>query len=89
MAGTEKTVRLMRCIKHLCYVSNITADFLSFRCPNCDTFSKTAFNVEQHLTTCNERVKIVYPRNVYQTREARFDKLDSFGIKNTSQQKPQ
>ena len=29
----------------------------------------------------------VHPRNVYQIREALFDKMDSFGIKYTSQQK--
>ena len=32
-------------------------------------------------------MKIVYPRNVYQVRDTLFDKLDSFGIKNTSEQK--
>ena len=31
--------------------------------------------------------KKIYPRNVYQFRESPFDKLDSFGIKYTSQQK--
>ena len=36
---------------------------------------------------CSERVKNVYPRNVYQIRETLFDKLDSFGIKYTSEQK--
>ena len=34
-----------------------------------------------------ERVKNVYPRNVYQIRETLFDKLNSFGIKYTSEQK--
>ena len=32
-------------------------------------------------------MKNVYPRNVYQIGETFFDKLDSFGIKYTSQQK--
>ena len=32
-------------------------------------------------------MKNVYPRNVYQIGETLFDKLDSFGIKYTSQQK--
>ena len=31
-------------------------------------------------------MKNVYPRNVYQIRETLFDKLDSFGIKYTSEQ---
>ena len=50
-------------------------------------FFNRTFNLEQHLTTCSERVKNVYSRNVYQILETLFDKLDSFGIKYTSQQK--
>ena len=49
-------------------------------------FNKT-FTLELHLTLCSERVKNVYPRNVYQIRETFFDKLDSFSIKYTSEQK--
>ena len=83
----ETTVRLLRYNNHICYVNNINAVFQSFRCPNCDTFFNRTFNLERHLTTCSERVKNVYPRNVYQIRETLFDKLDSFGIKYTSEQK--
>ena len=54
---------------------------------NRDNFSNRTFNLERHLTTCTERVKNVYPRNVCQIRETLFDKLDSFGIKDTSEQK--
>ena len=68
-------------------MSNINAVFQAFRCPNCDTFFGRAFNLERHLTTCSERVKNVYPRNVYQIRETLFDKLDSLGINYTSEQK--
>ena len=83
----EITVRLLRYNNHICYVNNINAIFQNFRCPNCDTFSNKTFNLEQHLTTWSERVKIVYPRNVYQIRETLFDKLNSFGINYTSEQK--
>ena len=83
----ENTVRLLRCNKHICYVNNINAVFQTFRCPNCDTFFNRTFNLERHLTTCSERVENVYQRNVYQTRETLFDKLDSFGINYTSEQK--
>ena len=83
----DNTVRLLRYNNHICYVSNINAVFQSFRCPKCDTFFNRTFNLERHLTTCNEGVKNIYPRNVYQIRETLFDKLDSFGIKYTSQQK--
>ena len=83
----DNTVRLLSYKNHICYVSNINAVFQSFRCPNCDTFFNKTLNLEQHLTTCSERVKNVYPRNVYQIRESLIDKLESFGIKYTSQQK--
>ena len=81
----ENTVRVLRYNNHICYVNNINAVFPSFRCPNCDTFFNKTFILEQHLTTCSERVKNVYPRNGYQIREALFDKLDSFGITYTSE----
>ena len=82
----ENTVRLLRYNNHISYVNNINAVFQSFRCPNCDTFFNRTFNLERHLPTCSERVKNVYPRNVYQIRETLFDKLDSFGMKYTSEQ---
>ena len=83
----NNTVRLLRYNNHICYVSNINAIFQDFGCAICDTFFNRTFNLERHLFTCSERVKNVYPRNVYQIRETPFDKLDPFGIKYTSQQK--
>ena len=83
----ENTVRLLRYNNHICYVNNINAVFQPFCCPNCDTFFNRTFNLERHLTTCSERLKNVYPRNVYHIREALFDKLASFGINYTSGQK--
>ena len=65
----DNTVRLLRYSNHICYVSNIHAVFQYFRCPNCDHFFNRTFNLEQHLTTCSERVKNIYPRNLYQFRE--------------------
>ena len=82
----DNTVRLLRYNNHICYVSNINAVFQYFRCPNCDTFFNRTFNLERHLTTCSERVKNVYPKNVYQTQGTLFDKLDSFGIEYTHEQ---
>ena len=83
----KNTLRLLRYNNHICYVSNINAVFQSFRCLNCDAFfQKKTFNLEQHLTTCIERVINVYPKNVYQTRETLFDKLDSFRIEYTNEQ---
>ena len=82
----KNTVRLLRYKNHKCYMSNINAVFQAFRCPNCVTYFSRAFNLERHSTTCSERVKNIYPRNVYQIRETLLDKLDSFDIKYTSQQ---
>ena len=83
----ENTVQLLRYNNHFCYVNNINAVFQSFRWPNYDTFSNKTFILERDSTTCRERVKNVYPRNIYQIRETVFDKLDSFGIKYTIEQK--
>ena len=68
-------------------MNNINAVSQSFRYPNCDTFLNRTFSLERHLTACSERVKNVYPRNVYQIRETLFDNLHSFGINCTSEQK--
>ena len=83
----ENTVQLLRYSNHICYANNIDAVFQYFRCPNCDTFFNRIFNMEQFLTRCSERVKKVFPWNVYRILEILFDKLESFGIKYTSEQK--
>ena len=45
------------------------------------------FNLERHLILCSEPAKNFYPRNLYQIRETLFEKLDSFTMKYTSEQK--
>ena len=82
----ENTVRLLRYNNHICYVNNMNPVFQSFRCPNCDTFFNRTFNLERHLTICSERVKNFYPKNVYQTQETLFYKLDSFRNEYTNEQ---
>ena len=82
--SNELTVQLLQYNNHMWYVNFINAVFQSFHCPNCDTFFNRTFNLERHFTTSSERVKNVYPRNVYQIRETLFDNLDSIGVKNTS-----
>ena len=83
----EKSVQLIRYNSHICYVDNIHALFKAFRRPTCDTYFQKTGNMERHLVRCNERVKHIYPKNVYQLRETLFDKLDSFGIQYTADQK--
>ena len=76
----EKSVKLFCYNNHICYVSDTNSFFKSFRCSSCETtFSQTG-NLERHLITCSERVKHIYPKNVYQLRETLFEKLDSFII---------
>ena len=83
----EKTVQLIRYNSHICYVDNIHALFKAFRCPTCDSYFQKTGNLERHLVRCSERVKHIYPKNVYPLRETIFDKLDSFGIQYTDDQK--
>ena len=83
----EKNVQLIRYISHICYIDNIHALFKAFRCPTCDTYFQKTGNMERHLVSCSERVKHIYPKNVYQLRETLFDKLDSFDIPYTDDQK--
>ena len=83
----ENTVRLLRYNNHICYVNNFNAVVQYSRCPNCDTFFNRTFNLERRLTKCSERVENVYPRNVNQIRKTLIDKLYSFSINFTSEQK--
>ena len=83
----EKSVKLLRYNNHICYVSDMNSSFKSFRCSTCDTICSKTGNLERHLITCSERVKHIYPKNVYQLRETLFEKLDSFNISYREEQK--
>ena len=83
----EKSLKHLPYDNHICYVSDMNSFFESSRCSTCDTiFSKTG-NLERQLITCSERVKHIYPKNVYQLRETLFGKLDSFKIPYREDQK--
>ena len=83
----EKSVKLLRYINHICYVNNINALFKAFRCATCETFFSKTGNLERHLVTCSDRVKHIYPKNVYELRETFFEKLDAFNIPYKNEQK--
>ena len=83
----RKSVKLSRYNNHICYVNNINALFKAFQCTTCDTFFSKTGNLERHLVTCSERVKHVYPKNVYELRKTLFEKLDAFNIPNRNEQK--
>ena len=83
----EKNVQLIRYNSHICCVDNINALFKAFRCPTCDKYFQKPGELEGQLVSCSERVKHIYPKKVYQLRETLFDKLDSFNIPYTGDQK--
>ena len=83
----SKSVRQLRYNSHICYVFDINVLFKDYRCPSFDIFFNRAPNLECHLNICIEWVKNVYPKKVYQLRETMFDKLVSFGIPYTDNQK--
>ena len=83
----KKSVQLIRYNSHICYVDKMHALFKAFRCPTCDTYFQKTGNLERHLVRCSERVKHIYPKNVYHFRETLFDKLDSFDIQYTDDRK--
>ena len=83
----EKNVQLIQYNTHICYVDNIHALFKAVRCPTCDAYFQKTGDLERHLVRCSERVNHIYPKNVYQLRETLFDKLVSFVIQYTEDQK--
>ena len=83
----EKSVKLLRYNNHICYVNNINALFKAFRCTTYDTFFSKTGNLERHLVTCSDRVKHIYPKNVYDLRDKLFEKSDAFNIPYRSEQK--
>ena len=62
----EKNVQLIQYISHNCYVDKIHALFKAFRCPTCDTYFQKTGTSEYHFVRCSERLKHIYPKNVYQ-----------------------
>ena len=74
----EGSVKLLRYNNHICYVNNTSALYKAFRCTTCDTFLSKTGSLERHLVTWSNRVKHIYPKNVYELRETLFEKLDAF-----------
>ena len=61
--------------------------FASFSLPYLNTFFNRTFTLQRHLTTCSERVKHIYSRNVHPIQNTHLDKLDCFSINYTSRRK--
>ena len=83
----DESVKLLRYNNHIFYVSNINAEIEASRCSTCDTFFFETDSLESPLDTCSERVKHIYPKNVFELSETLFDKIDAFKIPNKEEQK--
>ena len=60
-----------------CYVFDLKILIKVYRCPFWYTFLSGAPKLEHLLITCSERLKHVYPKNVYQLRETQSTNLTS------------
>ena len=76
----DKTVKLLRFNNHIIDANDIDSFFKCFRCPSCDTFFNKSDNFNKHLLRCKDRVKHIYPKNVYELRETLFGKLEGFSL---------
>ena len=76
----EKTVKLLRFNNHIIHTNDIDSFFRCFRCPSCDCFFNRSDNFNRHLMSCKDRVRHIYPKNVYTLRETLFEKLEGFNI---------
>ena len=64
----NSTATLLRYNNHICYVTDVNKVFKSFRCSTCNTFFTKSSNL-RHMPKCEELVKNIYPKSVYQLRE--------------------
>ena len=76
----DKTVKLLIFNNHIIHTNDIDPLFMCFRCPSCDTFFKRSEFINKHLLRCKDRVKHIYPKNVYELRETLFEKLERFNL---------
>ena len=83
----EKSVKLLRYKNRICYVNNMNAFFKALWCTTCDTFFSKTGNLERNLAICSDRVKHIYPENVYELRKMLFERLDAFNIPYRNEQK--
>ena len=76
----KKTVKSLRFNNHIIHTNDIDSFFKCFRCPSCDCFFNRSDNFNRHLMSCKDRVRHIYPKNVYALRETLFEKLEGFNI---------
>ena len=69
----DKTVKLLRFNNHIIHANDLDSFFRCFRCPSCDSFFKRSEFLNKHLLRYKDRVKHIYPKNVYELRETLFE----------------
>ena len=62
----DKTVILLRFNNLIIHTNDFDSFFKCFRCPRCDTFFKRFKFLKKHLVRCKDRVRNIYPKNVYE-----------------------
>ena len=70
----DKTVKLLRFNNHIIHTNDIDSFFKCFRCASCDTFFNKYDNFNKHLLRCKDRVKHIYPKNVYELCKTLFER---------------
>ena len=61
----DKPVKLLSFNNHIIHTNDIDSSFKCFWCPSCDTFFKRSEFLKKHFLRCKDRVKHIYPKNVY------------------------
>ena len=69
----DKTVKLLKFNNHIIHTSAF------------DALAKASFlhksdHFNQHLLRCKDRMRHIYPKNVYELRETLFEKLEGFNL---------
>ena len=94
MSSVEEVFKSMKTVSSF-YATTITfaTSIISTHCSKpsgvlrVTHFSQKTGNMERHLVTCSDRVKHIYPKNVYELRETLFEKLDAFNIPYRNEQR--
>ena len=62
------------------HTNNINSFFKCFRRPSCDNFFNKSDNFSKYLLKCKDRVKHIYPKNMYELRATLFERLEGFSL---------
>ena len=62
----SSTTTLLRYKNHICYVTDVNKVYKTFRCSTCNIFLTRSSNLQRPMPKCEELVKDIYPKSVYQ-----------------------